>query len=112
MYKRRNCKAIDGHLCNSVSELLIDNWLTKHHIGHAKEVPYPVGKYKTDWMLNQNTYIEYFGLAKDSKRYDADIKVKQSLCKKYKINLIEIYAKDLFPINLLHNKLKVIKSSQ
>ena len=33
MYKRVLTKASDGHLCDSVSELLIDNWLSKTKLG-------------------------------------------------------------------------------
>lgn len=106
MYKRRSCKAKDGHVCNSVSELIIDNWLTDHGIKHIKEASYPTGKFKSDWKIS-STLVEYFGLAKDSKRYDEEIKKKQEICKEMNINLIEIYSKNLFPKN---NLAKVFKA--
>lgn len=60
MYKRRICIARDGHICNSVSELIIDNWLHKHNITHQKEAPYPKGKFVADWAIATNTLVEYF----------------------------------------------------
>ncbi len=101
MYKRIIAKARDGHLCDSVSELLIDNWLHKHRINHQKEVSYPKGKFTADWSLSSNIFVEYFGLARDSRRYDEEIKKKQQICKDSKITLFEIYSKDLFPKNRL-----------
>lgn len=101
MYKRRKCIAKDGHVCNSVSELIIDNWLYSHKISHQKETPYPKGNFKADWSLKKDVFIEYFGLAKDSRRYDDEIKKKQKICQTSNVNLIEIYSQDLFPNNRL-----------
>lgn len=101
MYSRRKCIAVDGHFCNSISELLIDNWFNQNKIGHQKEFPYPKGKFVADWAFSANIFVEYFGLANDSKRYDEEIKKKKLICKESKINLIEIYSKDLFPKNKL-----------
>ncbi len=106
MYKRRKCLAIDGHVCNSVSELIIDNWLYKNKISHQKEIPYPKGKFVADWSLSSKILIEYFGLANDSRRYDEEIKKKQEICKEAAITLIEIYSQDLFPKNRLEEILK------
>lgn len=107
MYRRRKCIALDGHICNSVSELLIDNWFHQNKIVHQKEVPYPKGKFIADWSLSQNTLIEYFGLANDSKIYDEEIKKKRVVCKEFGMNLIEIYSQDLFPKNKLNQVLKI-----
>lgn len=101
MYKRQLCIAKDGHVCNSVSELLIDNWLYKRNINHKKETAYPKGKFTADWSLSKNTFVEYFGLANDSRRYDQEIQKKRRICQEYGINLLAIYSKDLFPENKL-----------
>lgn len=101
MYSRKICEANDGHICNSISESIIDNWLTDHQIPHIKEVPYPKGKFIADWMIGVRTLVEYFGLANDSERYDKEIKKKKYLAKVMGINLIEIYPKDLFPAKKL-----------
>jgi hypothetical protein len=109
MYKRANAKAVDGHLCDSISEVLIDNWLYENNIFHEKDVHYPKTNYKADWKIvstNKQVFVEYFGLANDSPRYDRSIKEKEVLCKKQKISLIGIYPKDLYPKIYLDNNLK------
>lgn len=97
MYKRVMTKAKDGHSCDSISEALIDNWLTENEIKHTRDFPYPNSGHKADWAINNKIFIEYFGLAGDSQRYDRDIKIKQRLCKKFGVKLISIYPKDLYP---------------
>ncbi|MDO8559383.1 MAG: hypothetical protein Q7R84_03560 [bacterium] len=109
MYKRTNTKALDGHLCDSISELLIDNWLAKNNVPHERNTPYPNTHHKTDWAIsikNRKTFVEYFGLANDSPRYNRAMKEKIELCRKNKISLIAIYPWDIYPKNLLEDNLK------
>ncbi|MFH1129419.1 MAG: hypothetical protein V1686_01645 [Patescibacteria group bacterium] len=109
MYKRVNAKAIDGHLCDSVSELLIDNWFYRNNILHERDAHYPDTHHKADWKIftkNKYVFVEYFGLANDGPRYDRSIKEKKVLCKKHKISLIGIYPKDIYPKIHLENNLK------
>jgi hypothetical protein len=109
MYKRATAKAIDGHLCDSISELLIDNWFYKNNILHERDAHYPNTNHKADWKIfikGREFFVEYFGLANDSPRYDRCIKEKINLCNKNKISLIEIYPKDLYPKNFLEDNLK------
>ena len=108
MYKRIPTKAIDGHLCDSVSEAIIDDWFTKNNIPHERDVPYPETNHKTDWVIRlgeTNIFVEYFGLANDSPRYDRTIREKRRLCQKNKIRLIEIYHWDLYPKRRFKNKI-------
>lgn len=109
MYKRTNTVASDGHLCDSASESLIDNWLSEHNISHERDAPYPETKHKADWVISvggQEIFIEYFGLANDSPRYDREIKRKQNLCRKYNLTLVAIYSQDLYPKEHLDGKLR------
>ena len=109
MYKRIISKATDGHLCDSVSEVLIDNWLYENGIQHEKDFRYPNTNHKADWMIksaNKRIFIEYFGLANDSPRYDRCIQNKKLICKKHNISLISIYPKDLYPKIHLDGNLK------
>ena len=109
MYKRIISKAKDGHLCDSVSEVLIDNWLYKNKIIHEKDIQYPSTHHKADWKLfskDKQIFVEYFGLANDSPRYDRSIKEKKMLCKRQNISLIPVYPKDLYPKIYLENNLK------
>jgi hypothetical protein len=114
MYKRVNTRALDGHLCDSVSELLIDNWLYKNKILHERDAHYPNTNHKADWKIfieGKEFFVEYFGLANDSPRYDRCIKEKKKICNKNKISLIAIYPKDLYPKTFLEDNLKVIFES-
>ena len=97
MYKRTKTKATDGHLCDSISEAIIDNWLTENKITHERNANYPTSKHLADWSIKDKMFIEYFGLAKDSPRYDKSIREKKKLCKQYKIKLVAIYPDDLYP---------------
>ncbi len=109
MYRRSHAKAIDGHPCDSISELLIDNWLYQNKIPHKRNSYYPTTHHQADWEIvlrKQKIFAEYFGLANDSPRYDRAIKEKKKLCRKNNISLIEIYPKDIFPTNFLDNNLK------
>lgn len=107
MYNRRRCVAKDGHKCDSISELIIDNWLDLHSISHQKDACYPSGNFRADWSLPDGTLIEYFGLATDSTRYDLAIKHKKQICMESKVKLIEIYPCDLYPNVKLDSKFTV-----
>jgi hypothetical protein len=98
--------AKDGHVCLSLGEKTIDDFLYKNNIKHEREPHYPEGNYRADFLVD-DIFIEYFGL-KGNIDYDKKIKLKQKLCKKYNIKLISIYPNDLLSINKLRNKLKDI----
>lgn len=109
MYKRTNTVALDGHLCDSISEAIIDNWLTKNNISHERDVSYPKTNHKADWAISvgsHNIFIEYFGLVNDSPRYDHAIRKKKELCRKYKLTLVTIYPQDIYPKEYLDDKLR------
>ncbi len=105
MYKRSKTMAADGHRCDSISEAIIDNWLSSRNISHARDISYPSTKHKADWAIGENIFVEYFGLAEDSPRYDREIKLKKELCAQNSIRLVEIYPDDIYPNNRLENKL-------
>ena len=105
MYKRSMTRAADGHICDSVSEALIDNWLSEHGIAHERNAKYPTTNHRADWQLQSGAFVEYFGLAKDSPRYDRAVLQKQRLCEQYEIDLISLYPDDLYPKISLQDKL-------
>ena len=106
MYRRMKTKAKDGHVCDSISEAIIDNWLMENKIPHTRDAKYPTTNHKADWAIrNGKVFVEYFGLAKDSPRYDRGIKLKKRLCKRSGVKLVEIYPRDLYPAILLSAKL-------
>lgn len=98
-----NCVANDGHICNSVAEKIIDDYLSDKRISHERNIFYPEGKYTFDFKIG-NRLIEYFGLAGEHKRYDQLRRIKQRMVKRYGLQLVEIYPKDLYP----HSKLEQI----
>ena len=88
--------AEDGHLCLSMAEKEIDDFLYENGIKHNKEVNYPGTKFRTDWELLDNdnrVFVEYFGLMSNPD-YAKKAKLKCLLAKKHNINLIEIYPGD------------------
>lgn len=97
------CLAKDGHLCFSLGEKTIDDFLFYNKIEHSKEPYYPESYYRADFKV-ANYYIEYFGLS-GLTDYDKKIKIKRKIAKQNNIDLIEIYPKDLVNINILKGKL-------
>ncbi len=98
------CLAKDDHVCLSLGEKTIDDFLFEHNIEHNKEPKYPEGQYRGDFIIN-DVIVEYFGLA-GNKEYDEKIMLKRNICKKHKIKLIEIYPYDLIKQNGLEKKFK------
>lgn len=93
--------AKDGHKCDSLSEMIVDNWLFVRKIKHEINFPYP-GYYgfTVDFKVGKY-WIEFFGLAGEHKRYDELREKKINLAKEKKLKLIEIYPSHLFPENKL-----------
>lgn len=93
--------ANDGHICDSLSEKIIDDWLYTRRISHKTHVFYPGSKsFRTDFVVNKY-WIEFFGLAGVSKHYDELKERKLKLANNYNLNVIQIYPRDLFPKNKL-----------
>lgn len=107
-----HCIAKDGHICLSLTEKIIDEYLSDNGIFHEKEPLYPKdpslnpsGLMRADWKIEENVYIEYFGLA-GNEEYDIRIAEKKELANKYGISLICLYPYDeyrLADILKLHN---------
>lgn len=88
----------DGHICDSLAEKIIDDYLFDNNIEHKRSVPYvEYPKFRSDFVIN-DVYIEYFGRV-GLKDYDDIINRKRILCRKNNIRLIE-----LFPIDILERK--------
>lgn len=99
--------AKDGHKCDSFAEKIIDDWLCSRNIQHERNVPYPeASSMRADFTI-KDCWIEFFGLSGVIKRYDELVAKKFELARKYKIHLVGIYPKDLFPTNRLAKVLKV-----
>lgn len=101
--------ANDGHVCLSLGERTICDFLYENGISHRKETHYPDSNYRADFEVD-GIFIEYFGLA-GNPEYDKKTEIKQVLAKKYGIKLISIYPKDVAaPGNLKRKFRKIFKN--
>lgn len=97
------CIAKDGHICLSLAEKTIDDWLSGHNIKHAKEPLYPhhnhlnpSGNKRGDWKVG-DVFIEYAGLT-DDPDYFARLQEKQKLANELEIQLIILIPEDILKI--------------
>lgn len=97
------CLAKDGHICLSLGEKTIDDLLFEFGINHSKEPHYPEGNYRGDFLVG-NVIIEYFGLI-GNPEYDRKVDLKRKLAKKFNLNIIEIFPKDIINTKKLVNKM-------
>ena len=98
--------ANDGHLCLSLAEKEIDDFLFANGLKHDKEVYYPDSNCRTDWELfgtSARTFVEYFGLMSNPD-YAARAALKQTIATEAKINLIPIFPKTSWKDILLNWK--------
>jgi hypothetical protein len=99
------CLAQDGHVCRSLDEQRIDDWLSAHGLSHEVEPGYPAhpslnraGRRRGDWRVH-NTFIEYFGLVGDP-NYEKKMDEKILLARHLGVDLIAIYPSDLERLDL------------
>jgi len=102
--------ANDGHKCDSFAEKVIDDWLYERNIKHERNVKYPGNPKLTADFTTEYNWIEFFGLTGEIKKYDVLVRKKQELAKKYKLSLVAIYPKDLFPVNYLSEIITIKKA--
>lgn len=100
------CLAKDGHVCKSLGEKTIDDFLHARKIDHVKEPSYPTGNQRADFRV-KDILIEYFGL-KGQPDYDKRMKEKQRICKENGIKMISIYPSDVVSNKKLETKLQPI----
>jgi hypothetical protein len=88
-------RATDGHYVRSKAELIIDNWLYVSKIVHAYERKLPIEEviYCDFYIPTGKVYIEYWGLEDD--KYRARKAKKLEIYKKYNLNLIELFDKEI-----------------
>lgn len=89
--------ADDGHVCLSIPEKEIDDYLHSLGIEHKKEVRYPNSSFRCDWEIitlgSERVFVEYFGLiSHDAYREKTDRKI--ALAQESGIRLIGIYPTD------------------
>lgn len=85
--------AHDGHLCFSLPEKEIDDFLFAEGIPHNKEVHYPGSTMRADWELlvgEGRVFVEYFGLMSNP-MYARKATEKREIARQNNITLIPIY---------------------
>lgn len=70
--------------------------------------PNPGNKGFTCDFIIENKWVEFFGLSWELRKYDNLMRRKMNLAKKYDLDLVKIYPKDIFPIRNLKEKLNFI----
>lgn len=98
------CIALDGHVCLSIGEKTIDDFLSASAIPHEREPKYPNSGFRGDFMVG-DVMIEYFGLAGEA-TYDAKIVAKRAACEISGISLLELYATDVVDLERLRAKIE------
>jgi len=114
MLHRMKLKCKDGHIAESISEKIVDEWLFKNGIAHERTKKYPGDKrFNCDFYLNDfNIWLEYFGMINNVEEYDAVVSIKRQIAKDNHLNFIEIIPSDLYPKNKLDSFLPRIKGGQ
>lgn len=99
--------ARDGHVCLSLGERTICDFLHARGIPHEKEPRYPDSNFRGDFRVGE-VVVEYLGLAGDPD-YDAKTQQKRQLCTAHGLRFLAVYPKDLASRTLLAKKLSVLK---
>jgi hypothetical protein len=86
--------AKDGHVCLSIPEKEIDDFLCDHSLAHDKEVRYPDCNFRCDWEVfagrERRMFIEYFGLM-GNPDYAQRAHEKIALAERVGIELVPLY---------------------
>jgi len=90
--------ALDGHKCDSFTEMLIDNWLFDKGITHEINVSYPEKHNLTVDFKVGDYWIEFFGLAGNMKKYNSSMNEKLRIARTHDLKLLKIYPSDMFPV--------------
>ena len=92
--------ATDGHLCRSLFERHIDDFLHHNGIIHETEPHYPWNEelnttgLRADWRLADGTFVEALGFPND-RNYMAKVQRKILLAERFGISLVALTASDL-----------------
>lgn len=92
--------AADGHLCRSMFERHIDDFLHHHGIAHEVEPHYPrhhllnTSGLRADWLLADGTYVEALGMLEQDD-YAAKVRRKIELASLSGIRLVTVRPPDL-----------------
>jgi len=97
-YQKVRLKCKDGHIADSISEMIVDDWFFSRQLKHNRNKKYFGSNMDCDFYFpDYDLWVEYFGLIGQSKEYDITVKAKRKLIKKLKLNFVELVPDDLYP---------------
>ncbi|WBM79902.1 DUF2510 domain-containing protein [Cryobacterium breve] len=85
--------ANDGHLCFSLGERVIDDWLHANGIDHRREPLYPESNRRADFEIS-GIFVEFFGMAGDAK-YDEKTQWKMARAEELGLTLVAVFQRDI-----------------
>jgi hypothetical protein len=93
-------KAVDGHLCLSMLEKAVDDFLHENGIGHTREPLYPFDeqlnpntRLRADWLLSDGTFVEMWGMP-DDPGYAEKMRKKIEMAARHQMRLLGITPAD------------------
>lgn len=93
-------KAVDGHMCSSMLEKAVDDFLHKNGIDHSREPLYPFDeqlnpntRLRADWLLSDGTFVEMWGMPNDVD-YADKMRIKIELAARRHLRLVGITPTD------------------
>lgn len=99
------CRAEDGHLCRSLIEKAIDDWMARKGLDHEREPRWtahptlnPNGRKRADWLLPSGAYVECVGMMEDP-AYADKIRLKQRLAADLGVRLYLVGPTDLHDLD-------------
>lgn len=97
-YQKIRLKCLDGHISDSISEKIIDDWFYKNNIKHEKNKKYPNSNFNCDfYFTDYDLWVEYFGLfGGEIEEYDKTIIEKEKIAVDNGLKLVEIFPDDLY----------------
>lgn len=100
-------KAIDGHLCSSMLEKSVDDFLHAKGIGHVREPLYPFdeqlnpnSRLRADWLLTDGTFVEMWGMP-DEPAYAEKMRRKLDLAARHDVRLIGLMPADARSLDMV-----------
>jgi hypothetical protein len=97
------CLARDGHVCFSLGEKTVDDFLTETGVQHEREPHYPNSGLRADFRIGA-AFVEFLGL-KGQPEYDEKTMIKNQLCETAGLRLVLIEPKDLASRTTLRKKI-------
>lgn len=98
------CRAEDGHLCRSLLEKSIDDWMSRRGLPHDREPRWPVHLTlnphrlkRADWLLPSGAYVECVGMMEDP-HYAEKITLKQRLAEDLGVKLYLVWPSDIYSL--------------